>query len=179
MQCMATRWHLRHCDPNPTLRRLKPTSSITKPQTAVTATVLILSGTHGGIIEQAKRKMKKVYGYKGEPTKQWHHHTCDHYVAPVAHTLMKTADEDHCARFSKRGGHTARHLWSIKCWLSTYCSYRPFRHIWSLIIDFVDMSAKIVNGKRYILVLIDSFSRWVEAVAKTKNDARTGELPGS
>ena len=35
----------------------------------------------------------------------------------------------------------------------------PFRH---LVMDYVDM-IKTVNGKRYMLVIIDRFSKWVEA----------------
>ncbi|KAI5086700.1 hypothetical protein C0J45_23928, partial [Silurus meridionalis] len=45
----------------------------------------------------------------------------------------------------------------------------PFRH---LMMDFVDMADR-KEGKIYILVVIDSFSRWVEATATAKNDAKT------
>ncbi|MGL5955089.1 MAG: DDE-type integrase/transposase/recombinase, partial [Brevinema sp.] len=45
----------------------------------------------------------------------------------------------------------------------------PFRH---LVMDFVDMAER-KEGKRYILVVVDRFSRWVEAVATSKNDAIT------
>ncbi|KAI5617727.1 hypothetical protein C0J50_22731, partial [Silurus asotus] len=45
----------------------------------------------------------------------------------------------------------------------------PFRH---LVMDFVDMQDR-VSGKRYILVVVDRFSRWVEAVATADNKAKT------
>ncbi|KAF7695179.1 hypothetical protein HF521_006902, partial [Silurus meridionalis] len=45
----------------------------------------------------------------------------------------------------------------------------PFRH---LMMDFVDMADR-KEGKRYILVVIDHFSRWVEATATAKNDTKT------
>ncbi|KAI5609483.1 hypothetical protein C0J50_9477 [Silurus asotus] len=45
----------------------------------------------------------------------------------------------------------------------------PFRH---LVMDFVDMQDR-VSGKRYILVVIDRFSRWVKAVATADNKAKT------
>lgn len=44
----------------------------------------------------------------------------------------------------------------------------PFRHI---MLDFVDISPKIECGKRYILVVIDRFSRCVEEEASAKNNA--------
>ena len=45
----------------------------------------------------------------------------------------------------------------------------PFRH---LVLDYVDM-IKSVNGKRYMLVVIDIISRWVEAVPSKDQSATT------
>lgn len=46
----------------------------------------------------------------------------------------------------------------------------PFRHI---IMDYVDMM-KPVRGKRYILVIIDRFSRWIESIQSA--DRRSGTV---
>lgn len=47
----------------------------------------------------------------------------------------------------------------------------PFRH---LMMDYVDMGAKIRKGKKwYILVVKDQFSRWVEAMAMEREDTET------
>lgn len=45
----------------------------------------------------------------------------------------------------------------------------PFRH---LVMDHVDMLER-VNGYRYILVVVDIYSRWIEAVATRKQDAKS------
>ncbi len=45
----------------------------------------------------------------------------------------------------------------------------PFKH---LVMDYVDM-IKRVQGKRYMFVVIDRFSRWVEAVASADQGAGT------
>ncbi|XP_053541792.1 protein NYNRIN isoform X6 [Ictalurus punctatus] len=47
----------------------------------------------------------------------------------------------------------------------------PFRHI---MMDHVDMgAANQVEGKRYILVIVDRFSRWVEATATSEEDTES------
>ncbi|XP_036000753.1 uncharacterized protein LOC118565164 [Fundulus heteroclitus] len=112
-----------------------------------------------------------------------------HLVAPVALLTMLISEAhrlDHCGRGKvmeklKRQGYWSPYMQAMvdeilsQCEICAQNNVRkgikspighilvpegPFKH---LVIDYVDMR-KQVQGKRYMLVVIDRFSRWVEAV---------------
>ncbi|XP_053367139.1 uncharacterized protein K02A2.6-like [Clarias gariepinus] len=97
---------------------------------------------------------------KGEVIRRIQKEWWSPYLGPMVHrTLSQFCDI--CARFNVR-----KHFTSPIGHIPEPDG--PFRHI---MFDYVDMGEPRIQGKRYILVVEDRFSRWVEAVATAKEDA--------